>query len=160
MNIWRFSCFSGFRISQGSYKQRESRKFILYSIYAWGCSSLLTLFCCLMESLPNIPDNFIKPDFNKDKCWFQGKFEQNFNNLNFLFINKNYTLLTEGTFDFYMIFKLTISCKRRIELMRFSFFKTFHFVRTYFSYFQDCSVMITELLCISLDGLNYITYDN
>lgn len=63
--------FSGFRISQGSYKQRESRKFILYSIYAWGCSSLLTLFCCLMESLPNIPDNFIKPDFNKDKCWFQ-----------------------------------------------------------------------------------------
>ncbi|XP_051170360.1 G-protein coupled receptor Mth2-like isoform X2 [Leptopilina boulardi] len=63
--------FSGFRLSHGSFNQRENRKFIMYTIYAWGCSLILTLLCCVMETLPNIPDYIIKPEFSKDKCWFQ-----------------------------------------------------------------------------------------
>ena len=68
-------CFRGFRSLQGSVKQREQKKFILYSIYAWGGASILTSICLVMEFVPDLPDYLIKPDFNQDKCWFQCKLD-------------------------------------------------------------------------------------
>ncbi|CAL7944198.1 unnamed protein product [Xylocopa violacea] len=62
--------FGGFRSLQGSVKQRERKKFVIYSIYAWGCASLLTTVCIAMQFFPDIPEYFIKPEFGSQSCWF------------------------------------------------------------------------------------------
>ncbi|XP_076245711.1 G-protein coupled receptor Mth2 isoform X2 [Calliopsis andreniformis] len=61
--------FGGFRSLQGSVKQRERKKFLIYSIYAWGCASLLTGVCMIMDFLPQIPNSFIRPGFGNRSCW-------------------------------------------------------------------------------------------
>ncbi|XP_076286754.1 putative G-protein coupled receptor Mth-like 3 isoform X1 [Lasioglossum baleicum] len=63
--------FGGFRSLQGSVKQREQKKFIIYSIYAWGCASILTVVCAIMEFVPGVPDSFIRPQFGLSSCWFE-----------------------------------------------------------------------------------------
>ncbi|XP_028981831.1 G-protein coupled receptor Mth2 [Diachasma alloeum] len=60
----------GFRALQGSVKQRERKKFIIYSVYAWGSASLITGVCLIMDFVPNIPDSYIKPRFGETRCWF------------------------------------------------------------------------------------------
>ncbi|XP_063973101.1 G-protein coupled receptor Mth2-like isoform X1 [Diachasmimorpha longicaudata] len=62
--------FGGFRALQGSVKQRERKKFIIYSLYAWGSASLITGVCLIMDFVPSIPDSFIKPRFGETRCWF------------------------------------------------------------------------------------------
>ncbi|CAK9829486.1 G-protein coupled receptor Mth2 [Anthophora retusa] len=62
--------FGGFRSLQGSVKQRERKKFLIYSIYAWGCASVLTGICVIMDFLPDIPEYFIRPEFGAQSCWF------------------------------------------------------------------------------------------
>ncbi|XP_076649672.1 G-protein coupled receptor Mth2 isoform X1 [Halictus rubicundus] len=63
--------FGGFRSLQGSVKQRERKKFVIYSIYAWGCASILTSVCAIMDFLPSVPDHFIRPQFGEQSCWFK-----------------------------------------------------------------------------------------
>ncbi|XP_076378229.1 G-protein coupled receptor Mth2 isoform X1 [Megalopta genalis] len=62
--------FGGFRSLQGSVKQRERKKFLIYSIYAWGFATILTSICVLMDNLHSIPDHFIRPGFGIRNCWF------------------------------------------------------------------------------------------
>ncbi|XP_076682631.1 G-protein coupled receptor Mth2 isoform X3 [Andrena cerasifolii] len=62
--------FGGFRSLQGGVKQRERKKFLIYSIYAWGCASLLTGVCIIMNFVRDIPDYLIRPNFGEDSCWF------------------------------------------------------------------------------------------
>lgn len=69
-----FACSSGFRSLHGSVKQRERKKFIMYSIYAWGCASTLTTVCMIMDLVPGIPENVIRPEFGKGSCWFNCEF--------------------------------------------------------------------------------------
>ncbi|XP_032664930.1 uncharacterized protein LOC116841284 isoform X2 [Odontomachus brunneus] len=66
-NIWW--TFGGFR-SSGNVKQGEKKKFIMYSIYAWGCASSLTILCLIMDFVPDIPETLIKPGFGTIRCWF------------------------------------------------------------------------------------------
>ncbi|XP_031779178.1 G-protein coupled receptor Mth2 isoform X3 [Nasonia vitripennis] len=62
--------FGGFRSLHGSVKQRERKKFIMYSIYAWGCASTLTTVCMIMDLVPGIPAHIIRPEFGRGSCWF------------------------------------------------------------------------------------------
>ncbi|XP_070162887.1 G-protein coupled receptor Mth2 isoform X2 [Polyergus mexicanus] len=62
--------FGGFRSLQGSVKQREKKKFIMYSIYAWGSASILTIICAIMDFVPSVPKNFIRPEFGVVRCWY------------------------------------------------------------------------------------------
>lgn len=62
--------FGGFRSLQGSVKQRERKKFIMYSIYAWGSASILTTVCAIMDFVPSVPKDFIRPEFGVVRCWF------------------------------------------------------------------------------------------
>ncbi|KYN38891.1 G-protein coupled receptor Mth2 [Trachymyrmex septentrionalis] len=62
--------FGGFRSLQGSVKQRERKKFIIYSIYAWGSASLLSIICAIMDFVPSVPKELIRPEFGVSKCWF------------------------------------------------------------------------------------------
>ncbi|XP_011139229.1 G-protein coupled receptor Mth2 isoform X1 [Harpegnathos saltator] len=63
--------FGGFRSLQGSVKQRERKKFIMYSIYAWGCASILTIVCAIMDFVPTVPETFIRPEFGAVRCWYK-----------------------------------------------------------------------------------------
>ncbi|XP_014600685.1 PREDICTED: G-protein coupled receptor Mth2-like [Polistes canadensis] len=62
--------FGGFRALRGSMKQRDRKKFIIYSIYAWGIASFFTSICLIMDFAPNIPENTIRPQLGEKKCWF------------------------------------------------------------------------------------------
>lgn len=48
------------------------RKFAFYSIYAWGVPLFIVVFGQILEQLPNLPRNIVKPDFGRFKCWFTG----------------------------------------------------------------------------------------
>lgn len=69
------SRFRGFRSMQGTVKQREKKKFIIYSIYAWGSASLLTGVCVIMDFVPGIPKTFIRPEFGTGSCWFISEYQ-------------------------------------------------------------------------------------
>ncbi|XP_063222232.1 G-protein coupled receptor Mth2-like isoform X4 [Bacillus rossius redtenbacheri] len=62
--------FSGFRPLRGSEKEREHKKFVMYSVYAWGSSSLLLLVCLLTDRHPYVRERVLSPQFGKDRCWF------------------------------------------------------------------------------------------
>ncbi|XP_011636121.1 G-protein coupled receptor Mth2-like isoform X2 [Pogonomyrmex barbatus] len=62
--------FGGFRSLQGSVKQREKRKFVMYSIYAWGTASVFTIICAIMDFVPSVPKELIRPQFGELGCWF------------------------------------------------------------------------------------------
>ncbi|XP_043673899.1 G-protein coupled receptor Mth2-like isoform X1 [Vespula pensylvanica] len=63
--------FGGFRALRGSMKQRDQKKFIIYSIYAWGVASLFTGICLIMDFAPNIPEGSIRPQLGAERCWFK-----------------------------------------------------------------------------------------
>ncbi|XP_044003329.1 G-protein coupled receptor Mth2-like isoform X4 [Aphidius gifuensis] len=62
--------FGGLRSLPGSVKQREKKKFIYYSLYAWGLASILTGICLIADLVPGLPNYLIKPKFGNQKCWF------------------------------------------------------------------------------------------
>lgn len=62
---------SGLRPLRGSVKEREHKKFIMYSVYALGCPFIIFIISVVMQ-FGDIPDDFIKPNFGEDKCWFKG----------------------------------------------------------------------------------------
>lgn len=67
--------FSGFRPLNGNLKEYEANKFIHYSMYAWGCPTLITLFTYCKEIWPDILlPNLIKPEWNERTCWFLCKY--------------------------------------------------------------------------------------
>lgn len=68
-------CFvaSGLRAPRGSAKERDHKKFLLYSLYAWGVPAIILAISLVMDLVPFIPDSFIKPGFGIKKCWFYGK---------------------------------------------------------------------------------------
>lgn len=53
----------------GNRKQREKRRFIAYSIYAWGLPSLLTAITAVVDVLDLSPAT-LKPDMGVHYCWF------------------------------------------------------------------------------------------
>jgi hypothetical protein len=56
----------------GSRKQREKRRFIVYSMYAWGLPSLLTALTAAVDVLDLSPPT-LKPDMGVHYCWFSSK---------------------------------------------------------------------------------------
>ncbi|XP_071446664.1 G-protein coupled receptor Mth2-like [Hetaerina americana] len=78
LNIMCFDiclAFSGLRPLRGSLRERERKKFLIYSLYAWGCPLLILIVCIVMDYAPGIPDTYLKPRFGVQKCWFSGKME-------------------------------------------------------------------------------------
>lgn len=61
------------RAHRGGRRASEKRRFLYYSVYAWGCPILMTCICALMQFHPNIPSHHVRPGFSVEKCWFNSK---------------------------------------------------------------------------------------
>ncbi|XP_060865534.1 G-protein coupled receptor Mth2-like isoform X1 [Metopolophium dirhodum] len=61
--------FSGFRPLRGNVHEHEAKKFIIYSIYAWGSTALITIITYGMEKYLPAADP-IRPEFGNHSCWF------------------------------------------------------------------------------------------
>lgn len=57
-------------------KLHDRKKFIWYSIYAWGIPTVLLVICIGLEYSANIPDWVIKPGFTKLSCWFSSESQE------------------------------------------------------------------------------------
>ncbi|XP_029168419.1 probable G-protein coupled receptor Mth-like 4 isoform X2 [Nylanderia fulva] len=69
--MWR--TFRGLSSLQRSIRQRENRKLIYYSLYAWGCPFILATFCVIMESVSSRLPEIWRPEFQLGDCWFSKK---------------------------------------------------------------------------------------
>lgn len=69
-----FSFFSGFRPLRGNVQEHEMKKFIIYSIYAWGCTFLISIITFFMDKLTFLPSGSIRPEFGKNSCFFGSKY--------------------------------------------------------------------------------------
>lgn len=66
--------FSGLRNLTGSVKERERKKLIVYSIYAWCTPLLILVITVAVDLSPSIPvTSFFKPRVGEDKCFFKEK---------------------------------------------------------------------------------------
>ncbi|XP_049858424.1 G-protein coupled receptor Mth2-like isoform X6 [Schistocerca gregaria] len=65
-----FWTFSGFRSLRGTAREREHKKFIIYSIYSWGCPLILLSVTLVMQFHNDIPDGLLRPQFGVKRCWF------------------------------------------------------------------------------------------
>jgi len=66
--------FSGFRPLRGNTQENEENKFIIYSIYAWGCTTLISIITFGMDKLPYLLIDNIRPRIGISSCWFGCKY--------------------------------------------------------------------------------------
>ncbi|XP_050546918.1 G-protein coupled receptor Mth2-like isoform X1 [Daktulosphaira vitifoliae] len=65
--------FSGCRPMRGRAKERDSKKFILHSIYAWGGPLIIFFITFYMELSTSLNSTEYQPDFGLRSCWFHTK---------------------------------------------------------------------------------------
>ncbi|GLG99227.1 Probable G-protein coupled receptor Mth-like 1 [Gryllus bimaculatus] len=65
--------FSGYRAMQGSISERDRRKFLYYSAYAWGSPAVISAVTALLEFAQGLPEHLLRPNFGKRTCWFYSK---------------------------------------------------------------------------------------
>lgn len=58
------------RSSRGMAKTKELRRFLLYSLYAWGVPSLLTALTIMVADWHLVPDKWSPQLGTKNTCWF------------------------------------------------------------------------------------------
>lgn len=92
------------RTSRGMQKAKELRRFLLYSLYAWGVAGLLTALTMLFDVYAWLPDDWNPDLITENHCWFQS-----INNRALLFC----TLAISNIHHF--VFVLTDSFSRRRE---------------------------------------------
>ena len=72
-DIWRtFRHIRGFNNNKTTMKLDQRRKFIYYSVYAWGSSFLVSAITILMESLPkDLTEHLTTPNIGVHSCFFE-----------------------------------------------------------------------------------------
>ncbi|KAG8230842.1 hypothetical protein J437_LFUL010239 [Ladona fulva] len=50
--------------------KQDLKKFYQYSFFAWGSPTIILIVTVFMQFSPDLPDNVIRPDFGKVKCYF------------------------------------------------------------------------------------------
>lgn len=56
-------------MSHGIRRTKEMKRFICYSLYAWGFPCLATFFTYTMDTYNVLPQRF-KPNIGESSCWF------------------------------------------------------------------------------------------
>ncbi|XP_011698575.1 PREDICTED: G-protein coupled receptor Mth2-like [Wasmannia auropunctata] len=54
------------------HKKKKKKRFILYSLYAWGTTFLVSAASAIMDHAPGIPKNWTRPKMCTRKFWFGG----------------------------------------------------------------------------------------
>lgn len=62
-------------MSHGIRRMKEVKRFIYYSLYAWGFPCLATFVCFMMDSSYDIIPSHFKPHIGESSCWF-GKYNK------------------------------------------------------------------------------------
>ncbi|XP_029177820.1 G-protein coupled receptor Mth2-like [Nylanderia fulva] len=63
--------FRGFSSLRRNVRQREKRKLIYYTIFAWGCPFMFAILCVSMDILSAYVPLILRPEFHlQDYCWF------------------------------------------------------------------------------------------
>ncbi|PSN54243.1 hypothetical protein C0J52_09245 [Blattella germanica] len=70
---WTFGVVRSLREGSVTRKQREKRRFLMYSVYAWGVPSALTILTVLIDIIDDLAPVEIKPDMGSDHCWFSSE---------------------------------------------------------------------------------------
>ncbi|XP_024878874.1 G-protein coupled receptor Mth2-like [Temnothorax curvispinosus] len=55
---------------QSAHGKKKKRKIMIYSIYGWGVTFILTAVCAIMDHTSGIPKSWIRPEMCKRKFWF------------------------------------------------------------------------------------------
>ncbi|KAJ9586780.1 hypothetical protein L9F63_019626 [Diploptera punctata] len=65
--------FSGLRPPQGSAIERDHKKLLFYSVYAWGTTGLISIITAMTEFIPGLlaTNSPLKPNIGRPACWFQ-----------------------------------------------------------------------------------------
>lgn len=61
------------QMSRGMQKHKELRRFLLYSLYAWGVSGGLTAVTVLFDHYAWLPDDWSPTIIRDNSCWFGSK---------------------------------------------------------------------------------------
>ncbi|XP_076667866.1 G-protein coupled receptor Mth2 isoform X2 [Andrena cerasifolii] len=74
LNVMCFDIWRTFGSLRGNVGRGRShgKRFLLYSLYAWGFAMLATVFAILSDTVPLLSENF-RPNFGLLRCWFNSK---------------------------------------------------------------------------------------
>ncbi|CAB3368144.1 Hypothetical predicted protein [Cloeon dipterum] len=67
--------FNRVRTISGSSAERERKKLIIYSSYAWGCPLFLLIICILTSTIESLPSFVPRPKFGEQSCWYSPRQE-------------------------------------------------------------------------------------
>ncbi|GAB0093376.1 G-protein coupled receptor Mth [Sergentomyia squamirostris] len=70
IDIWW--AFRGSRVTRGIPKNEERKQFLIYSIYAWGCSLTILSITIAMQFSEAIPEHH-RPGIGVETCWIKGR---------------------------------------------------------------------------------------
>lgn len=67
-----FMFCSSLRIVHGIRRTTETKRFIIYSIYAWGFPLIMSIVTFMVDFYQLVPEKFL-PNIGKSTCWFDSK---------------------------------------------------------------------------------------
>lgn len=105
--------FSGYRSFSGSVKEKETKKFILYSVYAWVFPTIIVAVTILAEFWPAMPAIFVRPNVGKLSCWFEGRKAKLF-----YFYGPTFLVLVTNIFMFVSTMLIIIRHKRETKVLK------------------------------------------
>lgn len=65
--------FRSVRASRGMRRTKEMRRFLLYSLYAWGMPTVLTTATICIDYYELMPDEWSPQMIHSNTCWFRRK---------------------------------------------------------------------------------------
>lgn len=68
-NFFLSSIFRAVRAVRGMSKDKENRKFLFYSLYAWGVPLVISLIIFVVDFF-QLFDKVYLPNFGESTCWF------------------------------------------------------------------------------------------
>lgn len=72
LNVMCFDIWWTFRGVRGIARDSQRKKFILYSLYGWGCPLMIAVFVYMADNLDFIPVQY-QPQIGVSTCFMKGK---------------------------------------------------------------------------------------
>ncbi|XP_055702005.1 G-protein coupled receptor Mth2-like isoform X3 [Phlebotomus papatasi] len=72
LNVMCIDIWWTFRGVRGVQRDVDRKKYIIYSVYAWGCSIVILSIALGMQFSKNVPDD-MRPGIGVDSCWLKGE---------------------------------------------------------------------------------------